>query len=115
MMKTNTAYRVAMGVAVAPALFLLWMHGAVASEGDSPGMLFYTVLAVGAVGALAARFRARGMAWAMFATAVAQVIAAVIAMAAWGQYLEIGLFNAVFVVLWTASGMMFRRAAAYGM
>jgi hypothetical protein len=111
MIMSKRAYWFGVALAGGAALALLWIQAAMATEGDSPGMLFHAVLAVGVVGALVARFQARGMAWALFATAAAQVVATVIAMAAWGQYVEIGLFNAIFVALWTGSGLLFRRAA----
>jgi hypothetical protein len=37
---TNSAYRVAVGIAVGTALLIAWMHGAVATEDDSPRLLF---------------------------------------------------------------------------
>jgi hypothetical protein len=36
-----TAYRAAAGVAVAAALLLVWMNGAVGTEDDSPGLMFF--------------------------------------------------------------------------
>ena len=48
--------------------------------------MFFGVLVVGIIGAIIARFRPQGMARALFATALAQALVAVIA---WKQYFEI--------------------------
>lgn len=111
-MNINSAYRVAVGIAVAAALLLVWMHGAVATEDDSPGLMFFGVLVVGVIGAIIARFRPQGMARALFATALAQALVAVIAMIAWKQYVEILILNGFFIALWVGSALLFRRASA---
>lgn len=111
MMITNNAYRVAISIAVATALLILWFQGAVATEEDSPGPLFLGVLAVGIIGATIARLRPQGMARALFATALAQALVAVIAMIAWEQYLEILIVNGLFVALWIGSALLFRKGA----
>jgi hypothetical protein len=88
------------------------MHGAVATEDDSPGLMFFGVLVVGIIGVIIARFRPRGMARALFATALAQALVAVIAMIAWKQYFEILILNGFFIALWVGSALLFRRASA---
>jgi|SRR6185503_17250701 hypothetical protein len=105
------AYRAAFGLALAGALLVLWVQAAVTTEDDSPGLVFFGVLAVGVVGALIARFRPAGMARALFATAIAQALLAVGAMVAWEQYLEIAILNGVFLALWIGSALLFRKAA----
>jgi hypothetical protein len=110
-MNINSAYRVAVGIAVAAALLLVWMHGAVATEDDSPGPMFFGALVVGIIGAIIARFRPQGMARAMFGTALAQALFAVIAMIAWKQYVEIFILNGFFIALWVGSALLFRKAA----
>jgi hypothetical protein len=108
----HIAYRAAVGVAVATALILVWMNLAVGLIGneDNPANLMYGgVLAVGIIGAATARFRPDGMARALFATALAQVLAGVIALSAgWGFTLVLDGF---FALLWVASAMLFRHAA----
>lgn len=112
-------YRAAVGVAVAAALLLVWMNGAVGLIGteDNPANLMYGgVLAVGIIGALLARFEPHGMARALFATALAQAVVAVIALIAGLGYpasgpLEILILNGFFVALWGGSALLFRRAA----
>jgi hypothetical protein len=126
----GTAYRVATGIAVATALVLLWINAAVGIIGDGPVNLMYLgVLIVGFVGACMARFQSRGMALALFATAVAQLLVPVIALVIWragwqdllmdpdspnppfdpGIVPVFGL-NAVFVMLWVVSAWVFLKA-----
>jgi len=118
-MTGNTAYRSAVGVALAAAFILVWVNGAVGIIGneDNPANLMYGgVLAVGIIGAVIARFRPRGMARALFATALAQTSVAVIALIAglgypWSGPLELSLLNGFFVALFVGSAWLFRRAA----
>ena len=126
----TTAYRVAVGIACATGFVLLFINAAAGIIGDGPVNLLYAgVLAVGFVGALAARFQPRGMALALFATAVAQMLVPTIALAMWkagwqdpfinpnsphppfhpGIGPVFGL-NAVFAAIWTVSGLLFRHA-----
>jgi len=125
------AYRAAVGIACATGFILFWINAAVGIIGDGPVNLMYLgVLAVGFVGAFIARFQPRGMALALFATAVAQMLVPVIALVIWkagwqdllidpnsphppfdpGIAPVFGL-NAVFAMLWVVSGLLFRRAA----
>ena len=67
------------------------------------------------LGALMARFRPRGMSYALSATALAQALFAVTAMIAFGQYLEISIFNGFFMALWVGSALLFRRATRHGL
>lgn len=90
------------------------MQGALATEDDSPGLLFLGVLAVGITGAMIARLRPQGMACAMFATALAQAVVAVTAMTSWQQYLELPILNGFFIALWGGSALLFRRAVPTG-
>jgi hypothetical protein len=115
----NIAYRFAVGVALAAAFILVWLTGAVGiigSEDNSANVMYFGVLAVGIVGAIAARFRPRGMARALFATALAQglvsVIALIIPLGSPGSPpLEILALNGFFVGLFLGSAWLFRNAA----
>jgi hypothetical protein len=107
----NRAYRAAVAVALAAAFVLLWANAAVGiigSEDHPANAMFHGVLAVGIVGALIARFRAPGMAWALVATAVAQVAVAVIAAVAGHGFA--GPITFFFAALWLASAWLFRKA-----
>ena len=116
----NRAYRGAVAVAVLGAFFLVWVNGAVGiigNEENEANLLFFGVLAVAAVGALLARFRARGMAMALYATALAQVLVAAFAIVTdlgasgpiWPR--DILVITGFFSLFWLVSGWLFSRAA----
>ncbi len=121
-MTGDTAYRAAVGVALAAAFILVWVNGAVGiigSEDNDANLMYGGVLAVGVIGAIIARFQPRGMARALFATALAQALVAVIALIAglgspWSGPLEIVALNGFFVALWVGSALLFREAARGG-
>jgi hypothetical protein len=116
----NVVYRVAVGVAVAAALLLVWTVGAVGvigEDGDPADLMYGGVLAVGAIGAVIARFRPQGMARALLAMALVQALVAVIALIA-GKHQapissvsEIVGVNGLFVTLFIGSAWLFRQAA----
>jgi len=120
-MTTNkTTYRYAIGIALAAAFILVWLIGAVGVigvAGDPFDRMYFGVVAVGIVGAIIARFRPRGMARALFATAFAQVLVVVIALIVGKQHVEfssvpeIVLRNGFFIALFFGSAWLFRRAA----
>jgi hypothetical protein len=105
-----TAYRTAMGVALATALLLIWLNLAVGTEDDNSGGLMYLGVLVLGIGALLTHLQPQGMVRTLFAAALAQVLVAVIAMIAWGQYLEFLILNGFFMALWIGSALLFRRA-----
>ena len=115
----NTAYRAAVGVALAAAFLLVWVNGAVGiigSEDNDFNLIYGGVLAVGVIGAIIARFQPPGMARALFATAAAQASVAVVALIAGlgspeSGPLEILALNGFFVALFVGSALLFRRAA----
>ncbi len=115
----NTAYRFAVGIALGAAFLLVWTVLAVGAIGDGgpPDLMYVGVLAVGIIGALVARLQPRGMARALFATALAQALVAVIAVSAGFHQLpgssvqEIVLYNGFFAALFAGSAWLFREAA----
>lgn len=115
----NITYRFAVGVALVAAFLLAWLSlgvGIIGRDGDPANLMYFGVLAVGIIGALIARFRPRGMARALFATAVAQAVVAIIALSAglgepWSGPLELSALNGFFVTLFIGSALLFRRAA----
>jgi hypothetical protein len=128
---STIAYRVAVGIACATGFVLVYINAAAGIIGDGPVNLMYLgVLAVGFVSAVIARFQPRGMALALLATAVAQMLVPVIALLLWQAGWEellmsprsptppfhpgiapvFGL-NAVFAMLWVVSALLFRQAA----
>lgn len=121
--KGNTAYRTyrtAVGVALAAAFILVWVNGAVGvigTEHENANVMYGGVLAVGIAGAITARFQPDGMARALYATALAQALVAVIALiAGWGSAgptwpADILALTGFFVALWLTSAWLFRKAA----
>lgn len=122
-MSRDFGYRAAAGVALATTLLLIWINGAVGvigTEDDAINLLYGGVLGVGIVGAIIARFRSQGMMRALLATAVAQMLVAVIALLAGKHDLphssvsQILALNGGFAVLWIVSALLFRWASATG-
>ena len=120
---TSMAYRAAAGLALAAALALIWVYGAVGIIGDEnedANLMFAGVLAIALLGALIARFRPLGMARAMVGTAAAQALVGVTALlAGWGSTgpghpWDIAILTAGFVALWAGSAGLFLRAAGGG-
>jgi len=108
----NTAYRVAVGVAVATALILVWLNlavGLIGTEENPANLMYVGVLAVGIIGTVIARFRPDGMARALFATALAQLLVGVIALLTGLGFTLI--LDGSFAALWVGSALLFRRAA----
>ncbi|MDH3744090.1 MAG: hypothetical protein OES47_03195 [Acidobacteriota bacterium] len=107
----NTAYRTAVGVALAAAFILIWMNlavGILGNEDNSANLMYGGVLFVGIIGALFARFQPRGMALALVATALAQTLVAVVALiTGLGNTL---ILTGLFVALWLTSAWLFRKA-----
>jgi hypothetical protein len=118
-MTGNTAYRAAVGGALAAAFILVWMNlavGIIGSEDNPANLMYGGVLAVGIIGAIIARFQPDGMARALFAMALAQTLVAVIALIAGMGYpasprLELLFLNGFFAALWLISAWLFRKAA----
>ena len=117
-MSNRNAYRAAVGVALAAAFILVWLSlgvGIIGADGDPVNMMYFGVLAVGTIGAIVARFRPHGMARALFATALAQALVAVIALIfglglPWSPAVEILVLNGFFVALFVGSALLFRHA-----
>ena len=118
-MSDRNAYRFAAGVALAAALLLVWLSlgvGIIGADGDPANLMYFGVLAVGIVGAIVARFRSHGMARALFATALAQALVAVIALifglgsGSPPGVLGILILNGFFVALFIGSAWLFRNA-----
>ena len=115
-------YRAGFGLALLGGFMVTWVNlavGIVGSEDHPANLLFFGALLVGILGAAAARLKSAGMAPAMFATAVALVLALAIAqngptdepfVPAIREILGTGLFIAMFV----GSAALFRGAARHG-
>lgn len=78
----NGAYKLAAGLAVFSTLALVWVNAAVGligGENNPLNMMYLAVPLVGLIGAGVANFKPRGMMYALFAMAVAQVAIPIIA------------------------------------
>ena len=118
----NAAYRTGVGLAIASALLLVWVNGAVGiigSEDNQANLMYAGVLLVGIIGTAASRLKPEGMARALFATAFAQALVAAIALvgrlggSSSGPF-EIVAGNGFFVALFVGSAMLFSKAAHNG-
>ncbi|GGE93770.1 hypothetical protein [Hymenobacter cavernae] len=127
--QANTpAYRVAVGVTVAVALFLVWTNlavGLIGSENNPANLLYGGVLGVLFIGTIVARLQPRGMSHALFATALAQMAVPVLALLIWkpliiaeeapiGGIVHVLGVNVFFAALWVGAALLFRRASAGG-
>lgn len=112
-------YRIAMGLALAAAIFMIWASlgvGIIGADGDPINVVYFGVFAVGIAGAAIGRFEPQGMARALFATALAQLfVAAVAIMADWGMPYsppaELVTINGFFIALWLVAALLFRQSA----
>lgn len=111
----SSAYRAGVGVALGAAVLLLWINGAVGITDSEADSWYALVLIIGLLGTLAARFRARGMAWAMCATAFSLATVGVIALAtgiipAYNSAFEILGLTGLFAGLFSGSAFLFWKA-----
>lgn len=117
-MRDDFAYRAAVAVTLVAAFLLIWLSlgvGLIGQDGDPANGMYFGVLAVGLLGAVIARLRPLGMARALLATALAQVVVTAIALGAglgrpWSGPAEILLLNGFFVALFVAAAWLFGRA-----
>ena len=119
-LQNNIAYRFAFGLALTAAFLIVWLNaaaGLIGIEDDDPANLLYVgVLAIGFIGAIIARFRPRGMARALFATALAQALVGAIALTLpnTASSVQIVILHGVFVALFAGAGSLFLYAARRG-
>ncbi len=111
----NTAYRMAVGVALFTALLIVWINlavGIVGIEGNPANLMYFGVVAFGVIGVFLARFQPLLVGYAMFATALVQAAVAVITL--WGGYGSIGIvlgLNMLLIALWTLAAWLFRKGS----
>jgi hypothetical protein len=105
-------YRLGFAVAVFAGFVTVWVNlavGMIHSEDNFENLVFVGVLAIAAIGALIARFRAAGLVWAMVAAAVAQAACAVFAAVIDSLY--VGFLVLCFSGLWLVAAGLFWKAA----
>jgi len=108
------AYKAGVGVALAAGFALGWSNMVhVADSGNPKNLLYYIVLAVGLVGACLARLKARGLAWTLFAMAATLAVIGVLLPSGAPPILarNMAIGHCGLVVLFIASGLLFRRAS----
>jgi len=117
----TTLYRAAVGVALVATLSLVWGNFVQAADGvNYDAMLYLAVPLVGIIAAAVARFRAAGMARAMFVAALAQALALATVLiirdpqlTPWSAAVLRGFGgNVVNLMLLLASALLFRKAAS---
>jgi hypothetical protein len=111
------AYKAGVGMALFGGLALAWSTMVQTADSGHPERLwFLTVLVVGFIGAAVARLKARGLAITLFA--MAALLAAISVALPSGAPPDIALRMAIghggFTALFTAAGLLFRRASASG-
>lgn len=109
----NVAYRAGFGMAALTAFLTVWVNVAVGMLGDEGGranLMFVGVLFIAAAGALVAALKPLGMSRAMFAAALAQLVAAGVGLVMGFEALEVSL-TACFALPWLLSGALFQYAA----
>ena len=113
----NIVYRVALGLALASILLLLWSNfavGIIGSENNSINLLYLGVLLVGSIGALLNQFKPRGLSFTLLAMTCTQVAISIFAI--FQDYpgssnSEIIIVNGVFIVMFLLSAVMFQYVA----
>ena len=114
------AYRVAIGFALLTGLFLIWANlavGIIGSENNPINLMYFGVIIVGIIGTIIARFKSPGMAYTMFAMAIALVVVTVIALITGmhriphSSVIEIIGVNGFFFMLFVGSALLFRYTA----
>ena len=110
----NLAYRLGAGLAAFTAFALIWVNlavGFIGDEGNPANLLFAGVLAVALIGAVVAGFRPAGMALAMMAAGIAQLLVAVVVFVADLGTMQEVLLTLLFAAPWPVSAALFWKAA----
>ena len=118
--KGNAAYSLAAGLALGASLLSVWIPGAVGiigNEADDANMLYVLVVLIALLGSFAALFRPSGMAVAMAAAAVAELLVPFAAWLFWPELRpailkpEVPFMAALLTGMWAVSAVLFRKAA----
>ena len=116
----NSAFSLAAGLALGAALLSAWVPGAVGvigSEDNAANILYPAVALLALLGAMAALFRPRGMALAMAAAALAELLVPVAAWLLWPDVRaailapEVPLTALFLTVLWASAAWLFGKSA----
>lgn len=110
-------YKAGVGLALAAGFVLGWATMVHMSETENlQNLVYFGVLAVGAVGAAVARLQPRGMARALYAMAGALALAWFLTQVVWsdtpaGPVWNVGVMHGGFVLLFATAGLLFRHAS----
>lgn len=116
----NIVYKAASGLALGTTLFMIWANLAVGLIGSGPNianLMYMAVVGVVIIGIIVSRFKPGGMERAMYATALAIVLVAVLELLtnmdveAGSSTNEIVAVNGFFAILYAISGALFRYVA----
>ena len=112
------SYKAGVGVALVAGFALGWSNMVHVADSENPAnLVYYSVLAVGSVGAWMARLEPRGLARTLFAMAATLALISVIlpsgAPPDMARRMAIG--HGVYTALFTASGLLFRHASLAGL
>lgn len=106
---SGLAYRLGAAGAIVAAFMTVWVNAAVGMIGDGPyNLLFAGVLFVALIGAILARFRPAGMARAMVAASVLQLVLSAIGLS---TDVRGAVFSIAFALPWLVAAVFFRNAA----
>jgi len=111
-------YKAGVGLALAAGFGLGWSNMVHVADSENPAnLVYYIVLAVGAVGAWLARLEARGLARTLFAMGATLALIALILPSGAPPDLarNMAIGHGVLVALFTASGLLFRNASLTGL
>lgn len=116
----QTLFKIALGTALLAAFLLFWVNsaiGIIGSENQPANLLYGLVIGVGILGSILSRFKPKGMAYALYATAGAQVLVPFVAILiwpelSWGAAGMVGviILNGFFAFLFILSAILFNQA-----
>lgn len=118
--KGHYLYRMAAGIALLTTLMLIWSNlavGLMGSENNPANLMYFGVPVIGLLGAFLCRLKAEGMSLTLTAMASAHVLIIIIAFVYGMQetmgssVVEILGVNTLFILLFSLSAMLFRRAS----
>jgi hypothetical protein len=110
-------YKAGVGVALVGGFVLGWSNMVHVADSENPAnLIYFGVLVIGLVGAGLARLKARGLARTLFAMAATLAVISLLlpSGAPPDMAVRMAIGHGVLVVLFTASGLLFRRASLAG-
>jgi hypothetical protein len=112
----SAAHGWASAIAVLTGFVLLWVGRIGSEDGHLQNFIYFVEIAVAFAGAVGARFRPMGLAWAMFLTALFQLVVTLAIVSGWGAQPGTSAFgslafNVAVGALWALAGVLFRTEA----